>query len=522
MSSKLFWVIFSLILLFGLGLHFYASRGHNFYFTIDQGDDAVYAREFFDRGRLLTHGPETGIQGVYSGPGWYYFISVGYKLFDGDPFGALVMIILLNLAATGVLMWWLAKRISLGLGLLVGAALQVFWPFYDTSRWAFSPFPLVASAILLIIVLAEWWNTKKNYWWGIMPVIMALNAELAGAVALLIFYGVVGGVGAIRGKVKNREFLLSALLLPGLGVVGTIKQFVQVYLRTQTIPFVSNANVGTFQGTSFLKMAQVFAQSVSEATIPQNALLGLLAILVILVLFISNRRRINSFLRSFVFLSIVLFFSSYLFFASNRGFQDWHDVFLPPLLFISFLLAVWELIRSLGKLGRLGLLVILGVVITAQAWLFKDRYVQYLKPSADSGLLINQMKVLDWIYTHADNNGFNEYTYVPTKEDDQYQYDFWWYGREKYGYLPCEYSNAPKSIKYLYIPNSEEYKDPHLGCEYNVFLIIEPFGFVQGKPDWGKGDIPAWYEKATVGTIPLEQAQVGSIKVEKRRYPPKT
>lgn len=513
MNRKVFWATFSLILLFGLGLHLYASRGHNFYFTIDQGDDAVHARELFDRGKILIRGPETGIQGVYSGPGWYYFISIGYKLFGGDPYGALVMIVLLNLAATGVLMWWLSRRVSSGLGLLVGAALQVFWPFYDTSRWAFSPFPLVACGIFLVVALTEFWVNKKGYWLGLIPVIVALNSELAGAVALLLFYGVMGGIGVIRGSLGKREFLLSACLLPGLGLALTAKQFVQVYLRTHTIPFTQSANVGTFQGTSFLKMAQVFAQNVSDATIPQVGWLGVLVFLVVVGVHWGNKanreNKGEEYVRIFTLLVLGLLLVSYLFFSSNRGFQDWHDVYLPPLLFVSTLMVLWQLPKRLGW-------ALIVLVLVSQVWLFKDRYLQYLKPSEDPGLLINQMKVLDWIYTHADGNGFNEYTYVPAVEDDKYQYLFWWYGRKKYGYLPCEYSNAPKSIKYLYIPNSEEYKDPHLGCEYNVFLIIEPFDSAQGKPDLEK-----WYGKASAGTIPLEQSQVGTVKVEKRRYPPK-
>jgi len=534
-NRKVFWPLFALILFFGLVLHLYPSQNYNFYFTIDQGDDAVRAREFFDRGRLLTRGPETGVQGVYSGPGWYYFISIGYKLFDGDPYGALVVMILLNLAVTGVLVWWLARRISPGLGLLVGAALQLFWPFYDSSRWAFSPFPLVASSIALMIVLSEWWNTKKNYWWGTIPVVVALNAELAGAVALFIFYGVVGVIGVARGKLEVKQFILSACLLPGLGIALTVKQFAQVYLRTHTIPFVLNANVGTFQGTNFLKMAQVFAQNTTETTIPQIAWLGVLVFLGILGLYWGNKGNRGSsgeeYTRAFIVFVFGLFVTSYLFFSSNRGFQDWHDVFLPPLLFVSVVLILFSLWRELkiryyevggfSRYYKVGIIGIVGVIGVSQLMLFGDRYSQYLHPSDDPGILINQMKVLDWIYTHADENGFNEYTYVPTVEDDKYQYLFWWYGRKKYGYLPCEYSNAPKSIKYLYIPNSEEYKDPHLGCEYNVFLIIEPFGFTQGRPDWGKGDISQWYEKATAGTISLEQSKVGEIKVEKRRYPSK-
>lgn len=509
MNKKLFWTLAFLILVFGFILHLYSSRGYNFYFTVDQGDDAIHAREFFDRGQLLTKGPETGIQGVYSGPGWYYFISIGYKLFQGDPYGALVVVILLNLCASGVLMWWLARRVSFSAALLIGFALQVFWPFYDSSRWAFSPFPLVASGIFLVIALTEFWNTKKRYWWGVMPVLVALNAELAGAVALLVFYEVIGFVGFITKRLSLKQFLLSAGVLPGIGVAAGIWQFVQVYSRTHTIPFTQGTNVGTFAGTSFLETTRVFIENVRDATIPQSALLGGLLFLAVLVAF-WKWGRANGYLKSFVWLTIILCGVSYLFFASNRGFQDWHDVYVPPLLFISILLMTLSLWHALKRYYKIGLVGVVGVILVSQLWLFGNRYAEYLRPSDDPGLLINQMKVLDWIYSHAEHNGFNAYTYVPTVEDDKYQYVFWWYGRKAYGYLPCEYSNFPRSLKYLYIPNSEYYSEPRLGCEQNVFLIVEP--------DLGKGDIYSWLEKASAGTVSLEQGAVGQMVIEKRRY----
>ena len=87
-------------------------RGNNFFFTVDQGNDAVYIREILENKKLLLLGPETSIRGVFAGPLWYYFLAIGYLLSDGHPYGGVLILIILNLVTSLFLIIWLSERIG--------------------------------------------------------------------------------------------------------------------------------------------------------------------------------------------------------------------------------------------------------------------------------------------------------------------------------------------------------------------------------------------------------------------------
>ena len=129
MKKGYFGLIFFTILIFSLLLRIIPTADNNFYFTMDQGNDAVYAREIFARHQILFLGPMTGLSGLYAGPAWYYFISIGYFLFKGHPFGPVFLLILLNTFLTGMIIWQIAKKVSQPIALAIGALLQIFCRF---------------------------------------------------------------------------------------------------------------------------------------------------------------------------------------------------------------------------------------------------------------------------------------------------------------------------------------------------------------------------------------------------------
>lgn len=505
MKKHIFWLLFVVVLVFAYVLRVIPAQNNNFFFTMDQGDDAVHAREFFERGQLLFRGPETGIRGIFAGPGWYYFISIGYKLFSGHPFGALFMVVLLSLATTALVMWQIGKHVGPGVGLLVGVALQFNWFFYDTSRWAFNPFVLVFLSFVLILLLVRFLGgDRRAYVWAVIPIILAFNTEVAGAAAMFVFYFLVGLWGMERGKLGWKEFLIGNGVLPAVGLVGIAKQAASVAGFNQ-----GNA-LGTFSGTNFVGVGQVFLEIVGDSVIPQSIWVSVILFIVCYLLFAIFGKR-DEFRWYFVNLTVVLFGVSYFFFASNRGWQDWHDLYLPPLLFVSVLLMLFSLWRELKvRYYKAVWCVLFGLVVGSQLWVFSQRYKQYLRPSDDPSILTNQLKVLDWIYTHNEDDGFNLYTAsVSSFYDYHYQYLVWWYGRRKYGFVPCEYSNFPKSIKYLYVPGAQFYSEPKLGCGKLRFLIVESGAdFARVEKSW----------EGIIGTTELaEEARLGSITVQKRK-----
>lgn len=502
MSRKSFLILFGTILFIAFLLKIIPLRDNNFYFTMDQGNDAVHIREILVRHKIFLSGSQTGIEGLYAGPLWYYFIGLGYLFFDGHPIGAIFPLILLNLSLTGILMWQFAKNVSKPASLLAGGALQIFWPFHDTSRYGFNPFPLVFLSLTMILLLINSFKKGKERFFilAAIPVGLSFHAETAGAMALLLFYLSIGGWFIFHRHHYWKRFVTSLIIIFLFFIPHLISEIFSNF--SQTHAFLNNITGagGVFGGTRFKFMTPKFLEMMRDSLIPQNLIFSL-GLFLIIILLLPIFRKINDFTKRFFYLSFTLFGVSCLWFSSNQGWQTWQTVYLPPMIFIAVLLMLFSLPRKIGG-------AILLIILVSQLALFKDRYQEYFNPSADQSLLKNEIGAIDWVYQKSNGRGFYVYSYLPSVYDYPYQYLFWWYGKKTYGYLPCEYATYPGSPK-IFVPEAEHYLEPKKECSLSRFLIIEP----------DKNNLlrQQWLENTRQGTEFIEQANIGRIQVEKRQ-----
>ncbi len=505
-----------LIIFVGLFLRLYVVAGDNLFFTVDQGRDAVYVREILTHGRIFLKGPETNIRGIFAGPLGDYFIAVGYLISGGHPFGGVLMMIAINIVLTVLLILWLRKKVGKVKALLAGAALQLYWPFFETSLWGFHPFPLVLLSFILIFLLTRFVTLyhrtstvvqKENsryYYWAIVPVLVAFNFEVAGAMALFIFYFIVGIYGVRKKLISARLFAVIGILLPSLGTLFLARQFIFGIFSSKATQGASGAQV--FSGTNFQTMTVEFAKMMGTLTVPQNLYLGILVLGVIVFFFVKHQtvRTGSDPASRFILLVLFLTLISFLFFSLTLGWRSWQTVYLPPLVFVSVLLMLTQIPKKIGIL-------FFALIMIFQIANFKQKYLEYLKPQGNPSLLYNQLATVDWIYQKSESQGFRAYNYTDTFYDYPYQYLFWWKGLQKYGYLPDEYANFPLSHKALYIPGYEDYSQPArsgLGLKY---LVIQSNTNGEDNADWP--------EKFRFYHDLVDQTKIGDIRIEK--YIPK-
>ena len=468
---------------------------------MDQADDAVWVREIVARHNLILRGSQTNIPGVYAGPIWYYWLSVGYFIFGGDPFGAVFLGVLRAVVLVGVLMWFLRGKIGEKKALLVGLFLSFFWWFYDTSRWSFNPFPVVTSVFVLLLLLIKFLEGRKKYFlWSAIPVFLNFSFEVAAATSILFFYSVLTLWLWWKKKI-NLKVVLITFALPSLFLGYVVFVLGKIFIQKHTVG-IYGTPTGYFSGTNFIYMIGRFMEMLSYAVFPYHIYISSALFLGLFILFFRQKKK-NLFIKNFVLLSLVLTFCSWIFFSTNHGWYDWHTVYIPPILFVSVLLLVLTLPKKFAVVALL-------LVVWFQYPIFSSRYLQYNSIQEGPGILSTQLKVIDWIYTYNDGDGFNVYTYMPARRDYPYQYLIWWWGLKKYKFLPCEYSISPRDLK-LYVPGKQYYSKPTLGCDRLVFLIIEPDAY---DDEYYKG----WYQRRGVGTVLLEKATIGEVNVEKRRY----
>lgn len=505
MNNKKFLILFFSILIIGLFLRIFPLFGNNFYFTMDQGNDAVHVREILNRHQVLLTGPETTIQGVFNGPLWFYFLTVGYFLFGGHPAGGVFILILLNIILSAVIMLVTKKKVTPLTALLIGAGLQIFWPFYDTSRYAFNPFPLVSFAVLLIFFLIFAMQGKKKYFiFAAIPVALVFHTELASLPPFFLLYLGTGVLLFMRKKITLLTCVQSLLVFSCFFIPHLISELLTSFSQLQTL----QNNTGTISGWQLFPLLTIFFSFIGESVNIQRPLLGLLFFFCILLLAIFRYKKIfalryhhHSFSFSFLLFTTLLWIISLLWFGSNKGWHPWHTVYLPPLFYISILLIICSFPRKI-------MLFFISIIFISQTLFFVPQYLHYLKPINDPSVLKNELLAIDWVYAKSKNRGFSVYTYIPSVYDYAYQYLLYWHGKNKYGYVPCEYTTYP-GIPDFFVPGEEFYQSPKKSCANLRFLIIEPDMNVQLQTIWLRG--------ARENTTLMEKAIIRGISVEKRQ-----
>lgn len=502
--NKVFYFSLLIILSFALTIRLIPTRNNNFYFTMDQGDEAVRARELWFRHKIPFQGQGSSFPQIYHGPFWIWFISIGYWAFRGHPFGALFMLMFFKLSIIAYFMWWIYKNISLKLSLLVGVSLQFFWPFYDSSRYAFSPFPLVSLAILLLIWLTSAWEKKKwkMYVLSAIPIGLVFHSELASFPAFFFFGLIVGISGAVRKKWKFEDVFIFICLLGLFFIPFLITELKNGFPQIEAYKrLVLRSNV--FSPEKLQLFINAFIKDFAESILHIKYVLSGIFVGSCIYLYLKFRGRMAS-EKSYIVeiysdLVLVFFLVSLIWFGLNSGrWSSWHTVYIAPLIFTAVLLAIYTLPRKISWL-------IFIVVITTQIYSFVNKYEVLTKHSGDPSLLANELGAIDWIYQKADGQGFYVYSYLPSVNDYPYQYLFWWYGRKKYGYVPCEYSTYPGTPS-LFVPGLENYQNPKRDCKNLRFAIIEP--------DKNKTVQDAWLSGVHKGTTFIDKSKSGSIEIE--------
>jgi len=500
--------ILLLVLVFSFLVRIIPTHDNNFYFTMDQGNDAIHVRQLRYLHTPLMRGTETGgIPGLYTGPAWYWLILSGFLVSNDHPIGPVIFLIAINLLTTYYLVRYLKTKTNPTVALVIGMALQFFWPNYDVTRYAFNPFLLVPLSLLLIFSLVDVLNGREK---SLLLTAVAIGAsfhfEIATGLAWVLFFIVILAYLIITKRVTSKIILVSLLVFSLFFLPHFFHELSHGFPQTNAvIHHLSSA--GSVAGkTQFKKMLTIFTDLINQGIIyNQSTIDDFLIIFLSLYLTLKTKSisvTAGQFAYNFFQLTLILMLISYFWFGSTTGWQTWHTVYLPPLLFIAFLLI------NLTHPNKISLLIVTLMIFT-QSLVFIKNYRYYFNPNDDPSLLRNELLALDWIYQQTDHKSVSVYTFIPSVNDYNYQYLFWWYGKSRYGYLPCEFNTYPSAPK-TYLPDRYQHFETPLGnCPpQSIFLIIEP------RPD-GYID-PDWYAGVSKNTSLVANTSIGKIRLEKR------
>lgn len=510
MTKRLTITIF-IILLIGVFYRLAITSNGNFLFNMDNARDMVDVREMVVLHKLRLTGPTSAIDGLFNGPGWYYLLAVPFSLSHGDPYASILMEIGFWVIG-GFFLLKLVSRWGSWLVFPIGA----IWIASDyivlANRYAFNPNPVILLSPLLIYLLVEYLKNGQIVYgiftWFLAGLFFNFEMNFGVFMPVIIFAGVI--------STKNIKFLKQKWFWVGFGVfILTLLPQVIFDLKHQFImskALLRHLSQNSGSALNIVERIQTISSSFYNTFLPILMNHKIFAS-VILVLFIPL---IYSFARSakkdsLVLASLVFIFIPYLgYLILPVTVNPWHlgGEMAASLIMIAYLL---KKLMEGGILSKLTSIFLSSVIF----WFGLSGIVNFFindweKSNMDPSLYKNEIAVIDYVYKYANGQNFKVYAYLPSVYDYPYQYLIWWYGLQKFDYLPIDYAYAPNKPQLISNKQFFSATPDSLKKRENsdlVFLIKEPN---QNYTRFG-------WEGDFVKMEFIEKEMLGSIEVEVRK-----
>ncbi len=471
------------IFLLAIYLRLQGTLGGWFAFTYDQGRDLLDVSHMVYAKDLRLIGPTSGIEGVFHGVWWYYFIAPFLWLFQGNP-----VLIVAGFNVISALIVFIAYKIGRELisaryGLILALITAISPFFVSTGAQLWNPNVVPLLTLLLLLSLIKYLKRE----WPFMSQAVFLGAIFVFAVGsggiFLLAYILTLVIFKIIPKKKD---LLSSIVGFGFWLIpAAIFELRHNFLQTRSlIKYIKQpaSEVSPFW-TRLADRIGTVGHMFTDAFARGNRIVSFVLILLMLLGFTrildwKKDALIDKFFRLVLILSAILVCIAGLY---PKALWDYYLINFIPLIIPLIGWVFYLLIVRYKKLG----------VLTLAGWLLFMLWPTLTSQSAtwkgDASVYRNQMEVIQAIYKKAKGEPFNVAVFSPSLIDYNYQYLFGWYGRKKYDYVPDRENVLPLA-----------------------FFIIEP-------DQWNKGLREIWIrEREGDGVVVNKQAFESGIVLEMR------
>lgn len=458
--KKLSLLVICFILLFqGVLLRGIEVLNKNYLWGFDHGRDYLLTYDIVvnHNARLIgtpLGAGSAGIQGIFHGPGYYYFLTIPFILFGGDPYGGVVLMFVFGVAALA-LSFILGKKMYGMIGGLIVVVLHAISPpliAQSRSIWNSHPTtPFIILSFLFTYLMCV--ATKRKLLYAFLASFFAgfiYNFELAIAVPMsvgLVFYSFF----IFKKSFKNYLALVFGFVVAYLpmALFDIRHNFMMVSGIFQYIFHRSHSKSDLSYVQNIVDHFWAFLFNLSN-TFPQQTLISgtmILLIFTVSFVFLINKEK-NKDLRMFVtyLFSLPIISFVILSFLRNAVYPYYlvHLNVCYILLFVYFLLTFQKRYIP-GKILFTFLL-----IFFAYAFMQKSiGVIQYdLKDYGGDAKIRGKQDAFDYIYKDAKGEKFGLFVFSPPVYTYPYDYLAQWYGKSKYGYLP---SASKDGLFYLLI-----------------------------------------------------------------------
>lgn len=426
MDKRIVIVVLLIFYFLGLKLRVEGTLEGFFAFTFDQGRDFLELSRLVNEHKIGLIGPSSGIEGVFHGVWWFWFLAPIFWLWRGDP--TLVVATFNVISALFILVaFYVGRKIKDDrLGLIVAGLFSVSPHFVGTGAQLWNP--NMVPLLLLLVILAIWQFLKKKWHFWRVALIVGFMCEFAIGSAGLYLPAFIMTFLFFK-MTPSRKEVIPALSAFGIWFVPRILfELRHNFLQTKSvITFVAHPSGKEFVLPLFARfqdrLTTLFYLFKDGFTGGSKEIAALLLAFFPIALVYLIKRQSGSLEKKLVL--ILLTIVSLIVAGATiypNALWNYYLIGVPALLLLPVSLALYGMMNRfpLAGLSLFAFLLVLNALPQLRA-----KIVQ-----GDVSVFRNQLQVVEAIYQDAKGTPFNAQVYTPPMIDYTYQYLFKWRGRD--------------------------------------------------------------------------------------------
>lgn len=406
-----------------------------FAFAYDQGRDFLAVSKIIYEKNLTLIGPNTGLEGVFYGPSWYYFLSPILYLSRGDPRTVAIIFSLLGIV-TIIFLYLLIRYLTgstiIALSLSLVSSMSKSSGLGPINIWSPSLVPILV--ILFIYLVNKIFTSPKPVYYFLLGFVTVLTSDFGAASGIVLTLFLLVSPIIFPKYFLKKEFiftLIGAFLVFLPRIIFDLKN--NFLISSSILSYLGEPKIYGDQLPIYLRLLgrlEQFFYVFASAIARNNFYLMIAEIIFVLALFIIFYKKRKSFTLKNKTLIIHLLYLITFFLIAFSIYPDivW-DYYLVGIPTV-FVILVALLLANLAKIKNIKWPIIVFltalVIINFNKTLIYPARITWL---GDGATYRNPKMVIDYVASQNPQN-YSLYSYSPAIFDYPIDYLIFWYTRK--------------------------------------------------------------------------------------------
>lgn len=455
----------------------------NYLFGFDQGLFYQDVREIVENKKITLIGAEVGgIGGFFQGPGWNYLLVIPYVLFNGDPYGGMVFVLLVGMATVGSAFLLFRNKLGIFPALFISFLLAVSPGIISQSRFIWPPFIIPPLTLMLIyFVLKSYKKPLPFIPLAIGTIGIMTHFEIATGFTLLVSSVIAFLLLSFRQMMQWKVILYSFLAFIVTQSTLIVFDLRHNFISSKGILNLILHNKTVSSSYNFQNHLDIFKDSFFSVSYNLPLFFITFVICLISGYFLIKDKKASLEIKKillFIMVNIVILFLIFL--PLKMPLWSWWVLEVPVFICVFFGITLSYILQK-----RNGKILIALLFIAYGYFYANNTYNWYKNDFYDYGgtaKMRGKIDAIDYIYKDAKGEKFGLFVFTPPVYTYPYDYLLHWYAQEKYGYTP---SSEKKGTFYLLMEPDSQKPTSYIGWMKTVIIdgkvekeVKLPSGFI--------------------------------------------